>query len=519
MKIKKTIYTCLMLLTGIGASAQNNINQYMQESQIMGIAIDCLDYDKYINQDFMPVIAMLSTDEGMAWFIDPVSYGQTTSHLWEFKLDPTKSMNQRVYADVFKCEFDVSSGTWTKGEIVTTIKNQNIKDLNRPIRNRIEYIIDNSIIMEKYQPEKKYYKTRGNNFVRIEQEGGNYKVYGSWQHNLNAPSICDSPVEMENGLYLPLTNPVMQTNMNVAKTLASHPEFSEFFEIVKACGAVSGNNEKDNWTAVASGEGLGNLFNIKTYGDVGAEDKPAGSATLKATYLLNNYHYTVYAPTNAAMEEAFAMGLPTIADLEAAEAYDAEQAELELESDSAARIKEAMLDFVKYHIHDNSVYVDGGSSPASYESAKTELIASTTVAENVTEEKLADYEGKIKSKTKNEDGTYNVIYYTGKYSPGRPYKLHVNATASGLTVTDNIGNTHNVVMTEGLYNIPATEYWVKGTLTAASTPYNFQLDNSSSVVIHAIDGPLVYADGEHFDAEGNKVPTQFVYKYKPLTSE
>ena len=473
MKIKKTIYTCLMLLTGIGASAQNNINQYMQESQIMGIAIDCLDYDKYINQDFMPVIAMLSTDEGMAWFIDPVSYGQTTSHLWEFKLDPTKSMNQRVYADVFKCEFDVSSGTWTKGEIVTTIKNQNIKDLNRPIRNRIEYIIDNSIIMEKYQPEKKYYKTRGNNFVRIEQEGGNYKVYGSWQHNLNAPSICDSPVEMENGLYLPLTNPVMQTNMNVAKTLASHPEFSEFFEIVKACGAVSGNNEKDNWTAVASGEGLGNLFNIKYYGDVGAEDKPNGSATLKATYLLNNYHYTIYVPTNTAMQEAYAKGLPTISDLLAAEKYDYEQwKNYGIESNKASYIREVMLNFVKYHIQDYSIFIDNGFDSGRYATAKHQFIKSPT---------------------------------SDKYIVGKPYRLNVNVSASGLEVTDNMGNTRKVLTNGGLHNIPANEFWVRGNLTPGSMPYNFQLDNSSFVVIHAIDGPLMYSSDQ--------------FEYKDITFE
>ena len=463
MKIKKTIYTCLMLLTGIGASAQNNIYQYMQESQIMGTAIGCLVYDKYINQDFMPVIAMLSTDEGMAWFIDPVSYGQTTSHLWEFKLDPAKVMEKRVYADVFKCEFDVSSGTWTKGERVTTIENQSIKDLNRPIRNRIEYIIDNSIIMEKYQPEKKYYKTRGNNFVRIEQEGGNYKVYGSWQHNLNAPSICESPVEMENGLYLPLTNPVMQTNMNVAKTLASHPEFSEFFEIVKACGAIFTNNPSESWTACDNE--YGNLLSIKGEGDVGLNDQLTGpSDKLKVIKLLNDFHYTIYVPTNTAMKEAYAKGLPTIADLQAAEDYDFEQWEYYgIESNKASYIREVMLNFVKYHIQDYSIFVDNGFDSGRYATAKHQFIKSTT---------------------------------SDKYIVGKPYRLNVNVSASGLEVTDNMGNTRKVLTNGGLHNIPANEFWVRGNLTPGSMPYNFQLDNSSFVVIHAIDGPLMYSSDQ-----------------------
>ena len=463
MKIKKTIYTCLMLLTGIGASAQNNIYQYMQESQIMGTAIGCLDYDKYINQDFIPVIAMLSTDEGMAWFIDPVSYGQTTSHLWEFKLDPTKEKKKRVYADVFKCEFDVSSGTWTKGENVTTIENQSIQDLNRPIRNRIEYIIDNSIIMEKYQPEKKYYKTRGNNFVRIEQEGGNYKVYGSWQHNLNAPSICDSPVEMENGLYLPLTNPVMQTNMNVAKTLASHPEFSEFFEIIKACGAIFTNNPSESWTACDNE--YGNLLSITGEGDVGLNDQLTGpSDKLKVIKLLNDFHYTIYVPTNTAMKEAYAKGLPTIADLQAAEDYDFEQWEYYgIESNKASYIREVMLNFVKYHIQDYSIFIDNGFDSGRYATAKHQFIKSAT---------------------------------SDKYIVGKPYRLNVNVSASGLEVTDNMGNTRKVLTNGGLHNIPANEFWVRGNLTPGSTPYNFQLDNSSFVVRHAIDGPLMYSSDQ-----------------------
>ena len=65
-----------------------------------------------------------------------------------------------------------------------------------------------------------------------------------------------------------------------------------------------------------------------------------------------------------------------------------------------------------------------------------------------------------------------------------------------------MGNTRNVIMSEGTYNLMAREYWVDGTNTT-TLPSNTTLNNSSFAVIHAIDGPLYY------DA-----PNQFKYEYK-----
>ena len=509
--------------------------------KIIEHAISQLDYDKYLNSMVSKYIFIIPTNEGLLSYVDPVSYGQTTSQLWEFRFDETKSADLRIYADVYRCDLNNTTGKWEKtGDKVYTIQGQNIKTLSTAIRNRLEDLLDNIIVVTGYEPGKKYYRTKGNTFVRVDGITAGSHVYGGLQAERNVPLTVSQVYTMENGHALVVDGPVMGTRNSVAMQLAAHPEFSEFLGIVQNSGALANTNGKDKWTAVASAEGYGNLFNLKTYGEIGAEDKPStGGATQKATYLLNNFHYTVYAPTNDAMQKAYAMGLPTLDDLAEAEEYDRIQIEENgLASDSAARIREAMLDFVKYHIQDNSIYVDNGFESASYESAKTELIASTPVAENVDPEKgiVTDERGKeyyvtrnttgaitatyeIKDKMLNDNGTYNVVYYNGKYSPGRPYKIAVKVSASGMTVTDNIGNTHNVVMTPGLYNIQADEYWITGSMAATANPYQFNLNNSSSVAVHAIDGPLVYADGKHYDAEGNLVPTQFVYKYKPLTTE
>ena len=252
---------------------------------------------------------------------------------------------------------------------------------------------------------------------------------------------------------------------------------------------------------------LGNLFNLKNKGAVGAED--ATSPKGKATYLLNNFNYTVYAPTNDAMKKAYEAGLPTLDDLEAAEVLD-DSLGYDAATDTAsyaAKILEVMLDFVKYHIQDNSIYVDKGFASGDYESGKTELIKSTNVNEETGE-----------------------MTWNGKYSPGRPYKLRVNVSENGMTVTDCRngydpdshmslgGNTANVIMKEGMYNLMAHEFWYNGKVKI-SNPWTATLNNSSSVVIHAIDAPLIYADGNHYDSNGLLVPTQFEYIYKPLSSD
>ena len=516
--------------------------------KIIENAVSQLDYDKYLNSMVTEYIFLVPTNDGMLSYVDPVSYGSTTSHLWEFHFDASKEKNKRIYADVYACNLNETTGKWEKsGDKLYTIDNQIVernpgdraKNAKQyALQNRLEDLLDNIIVTSGYVDGKRYYRTKGDTYVRIDGITEGSHVYGAFQQERDYPLTVKQMFHMENGHTLVLDGPVMGSRKSVAMCLNEHPdELSEFLEMLQKCGALANSNGKDDWTAVASQEGLGNLYNEKDYGDVGAEDKPSGSAKKKGTYLLNNYQYTVYAPTNEAMAKAYEMGLPSLDDLAAAEEWDTEYAEMTDEEkrewkekgacagDSAARVKEAMLDFVKYHIHDNSVYVDGGGTvSASYESAKTELIPSTAVKEGASEEDYlkAKEQGVLKkdSEKKNDDGTYDYIYYTGKYSPGRPYKIKVEATAEGITLTDNIGQTHHVVTTDpGLYNIMANEYWIAGKMSSTAPAYEYKLENSSSVALHAIDGALIYADGKHTNANGDIVPSQFKYQHRPLTTD
>ncbi len=470
--------------------------------RIISNAIDNMYYDKYLNSMVSKYTFLLPTNKGLLTYVDPVSFATAKPQLWEFYLDLSKAKSKQICAKVYDCILN-EDGTWQKDETSNAVTITGGTD-NSIIYDRMEDLLDNIIVTREYTTDKKYYMTKGRSFVKIETTAqGDTLVSGSWQEERQQPLKAKQSYSMVNGNALVLDGPIMGTRNSVAKTLSQNEDFSIFLEIMKSCGALSKSDDKDGWQG--GDTEFGNLFNLKQAGSIGAEDTKSGK---KANYLLNNFHYTVYAPTNDAMQKAFAAGLPTLEDLNAAELLDDSLGYAETDTASvSAKIKEAMLDFVKYHIQDNSIYVDNGFTSGEYESGKTELIKSTTVDE--------------------ETGETN---WSGKYSPGRPYKLKVEVGPTGMTVTDcrygydpNThvalgGNTANVIMKEGYYNLMAREYWFTASKTISS-PYTVAINNSSAVVVHGIDAPLIYADGEHYDSKGLLIPTQFVYTYKPLTTD
>lgn len=466
-------------------------------------AIEDLNYDKYLNSMVSDYTFLIPTNNGLLTYVDPVSYGSPKTKLWEFYLDLSKAKTKQICAKVYDAV--LTENGWVKDEDGDKPITVTGGTDNAIIKDRMEDLLDNIIVTRSYDPSKKYYMTKGRTFVKIETVGEDTYVSGSLQNELQTPIKAKRVYkEPENGVAILLDGVVMGTRNSVAKVLSQNPEFDEFLSIVKACGALSSQDVKDNWQA--GDQEFGNLFNIKNAGAVGAEDTKSGR---KATYLLNNFHYTVYAPTNAAMMKAYEAGLPTIDDLEIAIAED-DSLGYDYTSDSAsvaAKVMEAMLDFVKYHIQDNSIYVDEGFVSGEYESGKTELIKSTVVDEDTGE-----------------------TSWNGKYSPGRPYKIKVDVSSAGMTVTDCRngydptthaalgGHTAKVIMEPGMYNLMAREYWYASS-SRVTNPHTVQLNNSSAVVVHAIDSPLLFADGTHYDQKGLLVPSQFIYTHKPLTSD
>ncbi len=445
-------------------------------------AIENLDYQAYLNSMVSKYTFLLPTNQALESYVDPVSYYYSSPQMWKFNIDRTKSLAQRLSIEAYNCVIDVDGTPAPFGSArkLTGAKETHIKD-------RLEEILDNLIITQEYTPGKEYYKTKGNTFVRIKpsSSASGLDVAATYQYQYNEPIVVndnsESKYNKQNGTTLVVDKMPMGGPASVAQMLSLVPDFSEFLWVLENSGALSKSNSKDKW--LAADQTFGNLLNIKSKGMIGAED---ATSTTKVTYLLNNYHYTIYAPTNAAMAQAYADGLPDANAMALAEQLDEEESKGGTKESHVDSLKEVLLDFVKYHIQDNSIFIDQGFVSGEYESGKTELIKSTSVDEETGQEKPWD----------------------GTYSPGRPYKLKVNVSPSGLTVTDVMGNTRNVVTSGNAYNIMVREYWADGT-SANTIPTNTTLNNSSFAVIHAIDGPLYFDTADPND-------NQFKYKYKKL---
>jgi hypothetical protein len=79
---------------------------------------------------------------------------------------------------------------------------------------------------------------------------------------------------------------------------------------------------------------------------------------------------------------------------------------------------------------------------------------------------------------------------------GSPYRIDIRKVDSnGITLVDNYNKENNtgvethVIMTDGLYNLQGREYWLEGTKQESANA----ISHSSSVVVHAVDRPLIYS--------------------------
>lgn len=469
--MKKIFISAVSLCAAVCSYAQSNVYREIlgaDNATIFSNFIYNTNSYAYLSHPAFKVSAIAPTDNALMSFLDPVSYGGEKLKVWELHLDTSKPSSRQIYADVYDYYTSDADGNLIKDESVAPTQVTGGAD-NAIIKNRLEFMFKNSVIPGVCRPGKKYYATMGNNFVRIEQSGNSYVAYGSMQDNIGKP-VTLTVKETENGTVMYADKSLLTSNRSVAYTLSIHPEFSEFLKVLEACGALSPTNEADGWQA--GDQNYGNMLNIKFAGNVGAEDMRTGR---KVTYLLGDGNYTIYAPTNEAMQMAYQAGLPTLAMLEAAEMED-EQNDIWWPGpeSKAATIREVLLNFVKYHIQDHSVFVDEGFESGKYTTAKFKILENTT-GDNI-----------------------------GYYRVAPPYKLTVKVNPSAMQITDAMGNTRNVITSGNLYNIMANEYWYQSNNRVAN-PNTVQLNNAPFAVIHAIDGPLFYNTSEQFTYQYHKI--------------
>lgn len=403
-------------------------------------AITNLDFAPYLNSMESRYSLIIPNNTAMLSYIDPTTYGESTQILYEFTYDETAVQANRIKARRWKIAFD-EEGNWQKTGLIgetTSDPNEKTNGVNL-VRNRLEDLMNSLIIVGDIEDGHEYYKTKGGTMIHVENAGtAQMTISGGLQLEENKPvpvtTIYDMSKSGNGKTYILEAEPVMNSATSVYATLNANPEFEEFRKLISG----SDGNVKHDLLVAESGSGS----NIYRAIDMNVR-------------LFDKYNYTVYVPTNESIQQLIDDGyLPTWADFDA-QTLEAWNDNDSLMTEAKTAIANRIINFVRYHIQDNSVFIG----------------AKDTYAESA-------------------EGTR---YETAKLNPlnNRFFALEVklNNGSRTMTVKDQLGNTREVMTAGGLYNLMCREYWFSGG-RAGSTGRS--INSASDAVVHQINGVLLF---------------------------
>lgn len=371
--------------------------------------IEQCGYDVYLNSQNSYYSLFIPTNDALLEYIDPVSFGKTNTQLFRFHYRPSaQTETKKVWASIWNYDLETKTVTDSISEASYD-----------QIKNRLEDILNTHIVIGDVEDGNIFYRTKGGSVVKVANvaKGSNgMTVQGSAQQ-LNGTEIAvkevyDQSYQGNGKTYILDSEPIQTTRQSVMDVLGEHEEFSAFKALLESSEL------------------------IETRHTIG-KDIHACPSTNISTF--NTFRYTVYVPTNEAIEKLQSEGkLPTWAEVDAA-------TEQEVKDSLANEIET----FIKYHIQDNSFYIGQGSDSGEFETSAYKVVDS------------------------------NLSYY----------KLNTVVNNDGITVTDAKGNKLQVDTTNPeLYNITCREYqYDNGNATRAT-----QIYTSSHAVVHLLKGALQY---------------------------
>ncbi|GHT43608.1 hypothetical protein AGMMS49965_17740 [Bacteroidia bacterium] len=280
-------------------------------------------------------------------------------------------------------------------------------------------ILDNHVVVGEIESGKQFYQTKGGATIKVSGTGLGMTVQGGSNIEQNETPTVTSRYPQNNGVtYLldKIVQPAAQRS--VYQVMQTEPEFSKFFSL---CSSAKPYKVTENGKEVTYG------------GDVFTSFSHLG-LTFNVAFF-NTFNYSIYIPTNAAINKAIADGV--IEEL---------PADPVAEDATIARKVQKLYNFLRYHFQDNSVYIGG------------------TPLDGV------PYE------------TASLNQENGKFRT-----LEVKSDNTSLQLTDAKGGTARVITTGGKYNIMARDCQFNGVESNFTSIYT-----SSFAVIHQIDEVLTF---------------------------
>ncbi len=408
------------------------------DSKIMNWAINLTQngyafYKLYLNSLVNSYSLFIPTDEYLNNYIDPIAYGQDKQGVLKFKFDNnTASVTAYVY--------DYNKTTGVVGtDIVDSINTVRVPNTTF-IQNRLWSLMDSHIVVGSVETGNNYYITKGNDFIKVEGTGTSMTVKGGADiaNNTATPPQVTKVFSQANGKTYFLNKPISPALKSVYKVMSETPEFTKFYDLLN---------------------GVPDTCIVQIFAQQGTDYR---------IKFFNAFRYTVYVPTNAAIDKALATNVITSWDKIYAMPNPAQGIAIS-----------KMIQFLKYHFQDNAVFF-GQSVNDQFQSATI----------------------------KND----NNSTYWGT-SKNKYFKLGVVGDGSSLTITMDSKSgdpvrTANILTSDpqtgrSLYNIIAKDYIfeklpsgyknIDGTGSVTGTAFNTSsIITSASAVIHQIDNVLTF---------------------------
>ena len=434
---------------------------------------DVVNESSSITNEFCPYKSILSSMESYYSlllpsnesfrFIDPTLYGSPAPMLYElyYNTDDGAVLKTRVKARRYQMN-ETSPGVFERESSYADVPLS-------VLRNRLEDFLNQLIIEEPLNSGQEFYLTRAGTMVRIKNPDatdGTMTVEGGYQLEGNNPITEDGA---PNAAYV---SPIPVTKV-FDKSGSGNGKSYQMDAALPMCSSHSLNSMLKTDPANCSKfleliDQADLLTETQTVNINGTEVDLKPNNKHSNFKLFDNYNYTVYVPSNSAIQRLQDLGfLPKVEDLDQSANYSDDK-----QRDKAETwIKKRITDFVRYHVQDNSVAIGG--------------------------RKLTDQD--------YESYMVNPANY-------RFYPLRVNANATELKVRgqwilddagvalptyDASGNTVDgrdlsVDTASGFYNKMVREFWNQG---ASQTSTSKLIYSSSAAVVHLLkDGCLLYSD-------------------------
>lgn len=392
---------------------------FSDKAKIMNWVIRQNDFRFYLNSLVSTYSFFVPTDNYFDEYIDPVAYGQDVPGVIKFWYnEEDKTVNGTVYG------YNMETGE--VGDSLAVIETAAF------LSDRLLRLLDLHIVIGDVETGETFYPTKGGNMLKIEGSGQALKVQGGHDIKTGNAANVVTVYNQENGNTYFIDKPIQAPLQSVYSVLNSNPEFARFKELLEGFPNSNVLVRRANYSGID--------FNIKFF---------------------NTFNYTVYVPTNEAIEKAILDGVIPSWD------------QINETTDDA--IKKEMITklerFVRYHFQDNSVFISGKSVNAVYQSATIKLDDEAT-----------------------RFGTYKNKYH----------KIGIQGDGNGLTISTDANedyglNAANVVTENGLYNIMTQDYVFNNLPrsfknidgTGVGTDFrNSRINTFSTAVVHQIDNIL-----------------------------